>query len=222
VKFYWHPAARCQPDINFASPSSLTLRRIQLLSLNVFVEAMSPASIFRQLKNLGRNRGAGDSGESIKEQDGRSKDGAVSPVLPVTPSKGMSRLSWMPRSFQSSQSSQAPANVGFRPPEQATPSTTEPAPPCQQLATTIVSPPPAPAAQKSTDTVSAASQGLPERLWNEAYDELKQNEGELTEAYERILSSELKGGNSSSVASLEENAVEQNLIRRWSQMEQLV
>jgi hypothetical protein len=129
----------------------------------------------------------------------------------------------MPRSFQSSQSSQAPANVGFRPPEQATPSTTEPAPPGQQLATTIASPPPAspapaaPAAQKSTDTVSAASQSLPGRLWNEAYYELK-----LTEAYERILSRELKGGNSSSAASLEENAVEQNPIRRWSQMEQLV
>lgn len=126
----------------------------------------------------------------------------------------------MPRSFQSSQSSQAPANVGFRPPEQATPSTTEPAPPGQQLATTIASPPPtspapaAPATQKSIDTVSAASQSLPERLWNEAYDELKRNEGELTEAYEKILSGELKGGNSSSAASLEENAVEQNPIRR--------
>jgi len=66
------------------------------------------------------------------------------------------------------------ANVELHPPEQATSSTTEPAPSVQQPATTIGLPPPTASANPTAtpDTVSHTSPALGERLWNQGYDEL--------------------------------------------------
>lgn len=66
-------------------------------------------------------------------------------------------------------------------------------------------------------------QGLRERLWNQAYDELKADESDIVDAYEKILSRELSGGDSSSTSlASQKNEIEQNAEKRWSQMEQLV
>jgi len=43
----------------------------------------------------------------------------------------------------------------------------------------------------------SSSPNISERLWNEAYDGLKQKESKLVDAYERILSGELKKDESS-------------------------
>jgi N-terminal domain of NWD NACHT-NTPase len=76
----------------------------------------------------------------------------------------------------------------------------------------------------AADTVASNPPSLPERLWDLAYDGLKAKESKLVAAYEKILSRELKEGDSSSITSgLCENAIEQtNLTTRRSQMEELV
>lgn len=65
----------------------------------------------------------------------------------------------------------------------------------------------------------------PQRIWNQAYDELKkpENEQAIVEAYEKILSTYL----SPTTATTQDNHSPQNLInadptKRWKQMEQLV
>ncbi|RYP43376.1 hypothetical protein DL768_009953 [Monosporascus sp. mg162] len=61
-----------------------------------------------------------------------------------------------------------------------------------------------------------------ERLWNRAYDELKRSEPTLLDAYERILSRELRNDDSNPDALQSENSIEQaNTTKRWLQMEQL-
>ena len=46
----------------------------------------------------------------------------------------------------------------------------------------------------STEIPSLATVKTTQALWERAYDDLKTKENELVDAYERILSSELKGG----------------------------
>ncbi|KAF4449999.1 WD domain protein [Fusarium austroafricanum] len=87
--------------------------------------------------------------------------------------------------------------------------------------------PPASIQQPTEDNQSTphASSSLPERLWNEAYDELKNSESNKTivEAYEKVLSGQLQAETSSP----DNNADVTNIIAsdpnaRWRQMERLV
>ncbi|KAH7146737.1 hypothetical protein B0J13DRAFT_473574, partial [Dactylonectria estremocensis] len=79
-------------------------------------------------------------------------------------------------------------------------------------------PSPTPSAGPETSSLS-----LQERLWNQAYDELKANEFKIVEAYEKILSAELHRGNLTSAA-FESRGIEIGQTReaRWGQMKQLV
>ncbi|KAH7119296.1 hypothetical protein EDB81DRAFT_914984 [Dactylonectria macrodidyma] len=68
-----------------------------------------------------------------------------------------------------------------------------------------------------------SSQSLQERLWNQAYDELKVNERTIVEAYEKILSGELHRCDSTSTGfESRENEIEQTRETRWCQMKLLV
>jgi N-terminal domain of NWD NACHT-NTPase len=74
-------------------------------------------------------------------------------------------------------------------------------------------------------TRSATPTSLPEQLWNRAYDELKNDHGQLLLGYEKILSQELDGvdWNTVSESSLVETMIEEeNLAERKSQMTQLI
>ncbi|KAH7124420.1 hypothetical protein EDB81DRAFT_912810, partial [Dactylonectria macrodidyma] len=68
-----------------------------------------------------------------------------------------------------------------------------------------------------------SSPSLQERLWNQAYDELKVNEPKVVEEYEKILSAELHRGESTSVTfEPRENEIGQTQETRWRQMQHLV
>ncbi|VUC28874.1 unnamed protein product, partial [Clonostachys rosea] len=73
------------------------------------------------------------------------------------------------------------------------------------------------------DTTIFSLLTLQERLWNKAYDELKSRETKLVEGYERILSAELYGNHSTSIASQPlENIIGRTREARCRQMQQLV
>ena len=75
-----------------------------------------------------------------------------------------------------------------------------------------------------TSSTTSSSPNVSERLWNEAYDRLKQKESKLVDAYERFLSRELEKDDSSPEGSqMDKNSIEQtDKDKRWSQMERLV
>ncbi|KAH6977632.1 hypothetical protein EDB80DRAFT_264764 [Ilyonectria destructans] len=84
-------------------------------------------------------------------------------------------------------------------------------------------PQPTPSPPISTDSNTSPLPSLQERLWNQAYDELKAGEPKLVEAYERILSAELCRNDSTSVASRPtENEIGRSRDTRRHQMQQLV
>ncbi|KAK1837820.1 nwd1 protein, partial [Colletotrichum chrysophilum] len=86
-----------------------------------------------------------------------------------------------------------------------------------------VSPPPTPISQSSSplQTPISTANNLKERLWNEAYDNLKRSESKLVEAYENLLSAELPG-DSHTLAASAENHIKPDPQERWHQMELLV
>ncbi|KAK7426210.1 hypothetical protein QQZ08_007239 [Neonectria magnoliae] len=97
-------------------------------------------------------------------------------------------------------------------PSSQTPSPTPPRPASRSTSQPTPSPP------TSTD-----SKPLQERLWNQAYDELKASEPKLVEAYEKILSAGLHRNDSSSVAcEPTENEIGRTRETRCRQMQQLV
>ncbi|KAF5579266.1 WD domain protein [Fusarium subglutinans] len=78
---------------------------------------------------------------------------------------------------------------------------------------------------EDTEPTAHASEGLPRRLWNQAYDELKSSETSksIVEAYEKILSSQLPTeilppDNGTAVT----NVIASDADVRWKQMERLV
>ncbi|RKK76434.1 Vegetative incompatibility protein HET-E-1 [Fusarium oxysporum] len=80
-----------------------------------------------------------------------------------------------------------------------------------------------PSPPTSTDSDTPPLPTLQERLWNQAYDEVKANEPKLVEAYEQILSAELCRNDSPSVASRPtENEIGRTRETRYRQMQQLV
>ncbi|KAH7124913.1 hypothetical protein B0J13DRAFT_455198, partial [Dactylonectria estremocensis] len=82
---------------------------------------------------------------------------------------------------------------------------------------------PTPSPPTSTDSDISPLPTLQERLWNQAYDELKVSEPKVVEAYEKILSAELCRNDSTSVASRPtENEIGRTRETRCRQMQQLV
>ncbi|OBS17519.1 hypothetical protein FPOA_12011 [Fusarium poae] len=91
----------------------------------------------------------------------------------------------------------------------------------QQTTQPTSQPPPSP--PTSTDAETSPLPSLPERIWNQAYDELKENEPKLVEAYEKILSVKLHGNDRSSVAcESTENEIKGTRETRCRQMQRLV
>uniref|UniRef100_A0A0D2XSK0 NWD NACHT-NTPase N-terminal domain-containing protein n=1 Tax=Fusarium oxysporum (strain Fo5176) TaxID=660025 RepID=A0A0D2XSK0_FUSOF len=104
-------------------------------------------------------------------------------------------------------------------PSLLTPSPT-PSRPASQPSTRPTSQPSPPT---STDSDTPPLPSLQERLWNQAYDELKASEPKLVEAYEQILSAELCRNDSPSVASRPtKNEIGMTRETRYRQMQQLV
>ncbi|EXL40785.1 hypothetical protein FOCG_16729 [Fusarium oxysporum f. sp. radicis-lycopersici 26381] len=82
---------------------------------------------------------------------------------------------------------------------------------------------PTPSPPTSTDSETSPLLSLQERLWNQAYDELKTSEPKLVEAYEKILSIGLHRKDPSSVTcESTENEIEGARETRCRQMQQLV
>ncbi|KAK2469157.1 hypothetical protein H9L39_19255 [Fusarium oxysporum f. sp. albedinis] len=82
---------------------------------------------------------------------------------------------------------------------------------------------PTPSPPTSTDSETSPLLNLQERLWNQAYDELKASEPKLVEAYEKILSVGLHRKDPSSVTcESTENEIEGARETRCRQMQQLV
>ncbi|KAH7124790.1 NACHT domain-containing protein [Dactylonectria macrodidyma] len=82
---------------------------------------------------------------------------------------------------------------------------------------------PTPSPPTLTDSDTSPLPTLQERLWNQAYDELKVSEPKVVEVYEKILSAELCRNNSTSVASRPtENEIGRTRETRCRQMQQLV
>jgi hypothetical protein len=77
----------------------------------------------------------------------------------------------------------------------------------------------------SSDASTSQHESLQGQLWNQAYDALKDKEADLVEAYEKLLSHELSGGDrdSSHIDERPTNLIAQtNSERRKSQMNQIV
>ncbi|KAL6904131.1 hypothetical protein GGI43DRAFT_311637 [Trichoderma evansii] len=82
---------------------------------------------------------------------------------------------------------------------------------------------PTPSPPTSTDSETSPLPNLQERLWNQAYDDLKASEPKLVEAYEKILSVGLhRKDPSSATCESTENEIEGARETRCRQMQQLV
>ncbi|KAF2183979.1 NACHT-domain-containing protein, partial [Zopfia rhizophila CBS 207.26] len=81
----------------------------------------------------------------------------------------------------------------------------------------------------ATPDPASSPPSLPERLWNQAYDQAKAGDSRTVDIYEKILSARLSQkdadpadtSHSADLAS-QQNAIEQDLDKRWMQMRQLV
>jgi len=188
-------------------------------------------------RNFLRRVGDSISRRSKGTKGGDPQDGAivVSPVMSATPSQNIAGRSMTSMdTSQPAQSSLVPVSMALKSPEQVASSPSPSASSVQQPATTVsevlapTTAPPAPTAsgaQPTTcDTVPSTPSDLPERLWDRAYNELKDEEDKWVDEYERILSRELMGGDSSSTnLELQKNEIEQkNPAKRRQQMSQLV
>lgn len=70
-------------------------------------------------------------------------------------------------------------------------------------------------------TILSDPGGLKEKLWDRAYDQLKSQEGDIVEAYEKLLSAKLANIHSVPNAATE-NQVRDRAEGRWKQMQDLV
>ncbi|KAK3946640.1 hypothetical protein QBC32DRAFT_409651, partial [Pseudoneurospora amorphoporcata] len=86
---------------------------------------------------------------------------------------------------------------------------------------------PAALATNPTNTETPASAddtttSLPVRLWDRAYNELKQEEVKLVDSYKKILSRQLQDGPGSTVPESQSNTIAHNTLDRRCQMTQLI
>ncbi|KAK1991102.1 NACHT-domain-containing protein [Colletotrichum falcatum] len=86
-----------------------------------------------------------------------------------------------------------------------------------------LSPPPTSISRSSSplQTPRSTANHLKERLWNEAYDNLKRSESEIVEAYEKFLSDKLPSDSHTPTASAEDH-FKSDPQERWRQMDGLV
>jgi hypothetical protein len=187
---------------------------------------MPPKSLLARLKIRHRNKGGKVSESSTTKQDVDSKEGTasasdLSKTLPINTTE----LSLISDVSQSSHASLTSVGLGSSQDATELPSSVQNTATPLSTVHSSATPSPAPTApiteQAPTDTTSSPSTQS-ERLWNRAYDELKRSEPKLLDAYERILSRELKIDPSNPDESQFENSIEQvNTTKRWLQMEQL-
>ena len=162
-------------------------------------------NVMRQ-RNFLRRVGDSISRRSKETKDGDPHDGSAvaSPVMSATPSQNIAGRSMTGTdTSQPAESSPVPVSMALQPPEQVASSPGSSASSVQQPATTVsevlapTTAPPAPTASgaqpTTSDTVPSTSSDLPERLWDRAYNELKDEEDKWVDEYERILSRETYG-----------------------------
>lgn len=179
---------------------------------------MPPKSFFSRLGIHHGDRKAKDSEKSKSKHDVNSRP-TSSTSQPTTTtetcSADISYVSTPPTNvnLNSPQDAAGPASSVHRPVPPQSP--VLPPPATSQVPTSTTQP---------TFSTTSPAPNISERLWNEAYDGLKQKESKLVDAYERILSQELEKDDSSPEGSqMDENSIEQtNKDKRWSQMERLV
>jgi hypothetical protein len=178
---------------------------------------MPPKSFLSLLGIHHRGRKAKDSDKSKSTHDVNSRPTSSTSQSTTITETCSADISYIPT---------PPTNVNLNSPQDAAgpaSSVHRPVPPRSP-----VLPPPAtsqvPSTTQPTFSTASPAPNISERLWNEAYDGLKQKESKLVDAYERILSQELEKDDSSPEGSqLDENSIEQtNKDKRWSQMERLV
>lgn len=178
---------------------------------------MPPKSFFSRLGIHHRDRKAKDSEKSKSKRDVDSRPTSSASQWTTITETCSADISYIPT---------PPTNVNLNSPQDAAgpaSSVHQPVPP-----RSTVLPPPASQVPTSTTqptfSTTSPSPNISERLWNEAYDGLKQKEPKLVDAYERILSRGFEKDDSSPEGSqMDENSIEQtDKDKRWSQMERLV
>ena len=196
---------------------------------------MSPKkSFFSRLKHLRGDHRAKDSEKSKRKDDDPQGGTVASPTASATSSNVSISIAGggvLPLA----QTTHVPASV--EPQSQDTPSNTQCAASIHHPATAISAIPPASptalhaptASRTSTALSTAVASTLPspsERLWDRAYDELKDKESKESEwvyAYEKIMTRILKKGDLSPTApEPDENEIETDLAARRLQMNKLV
>ncbi|KAL3587909.1 hypothetical protein FPOAC2_13808 [Fusarium poae] len=130
-----------------------------------------------------------------------------------------------PRLFKKAKS-KARKLLQTAPLESSTPPPQTPSPTSSRLASLLAPRPtsqPTPFLPTSTDPDTSPLPSLQERLWNEAYDKLKENEPKLVGVYEKILSAKLHGDDpSSATRESTDNEIGETPRTRCGQMQQLV
>ena len=190
----------------------------------VVADVMPPKkSFFSRLKHLRGDHRAKDSEKSKRKDDDPQGGTVASPTASATSSKRIVSTSI--------------AGGGIEPQPQDTPSNTQCAASIHNPATAISAiPPTSPtalhtptASRTSTALSTAVASTLPspsERLWDRAYDELKDKESKESkwmDAYEKIMTRILKKGDLSPTApEPDENEIETDLAARRLQMNKLV
>lgn len=87
--------------------------------------------------------------------------------------------------------------------------------------TKVVSQPKEPAKQDAPAEENLPVPSLQEKIWNQAYDNLKESNAKLTDAYEKILSAELQGQEPTGSATIK-NEISDNREARNKQMQAMV
>lgn len=188
------------------------------------------------LKHLRRDYRVKDSEKSKRKDDDPQGGTVASPTASATSSKHIVSTSITGGGVSPlAQTTHVPASVEPQP--QDTPSNTQCAASVRHPATAVSAIPPtsptalhAPTASRtSTAPSTAVASALPspsERLWDRAYDELKDKESkesELMDAYEKVMAHILKKGDLSPTApEPDENEIETDLAARRLQMNKLV
>lgn len=182
---------------------------------------MSQKASSRSARKFFRRVGDSISGRSkgTKDSDPHDSTVAASTVMSVTPSQNIAGCSVTGMdTSQPAQSSPVPVSMALQSPAQVASSHGPSVPSVQKSATAISAEHP-PLTSPTATPATTAPLTRPEDLWDQAYDDLKNNQPKLLEYYEAILSREL-GDRSKEV---KENGVETaDWTKRRSQIDRLL